>query len=90
MPRLNKEQRIARDYERFLARVDEKRSAGLDVVAYALANGKAYKHLTDAEKSEYKTRKQADERAKAEKEAHKEQMLLDSIDAEFRKAKAQQ
>lgn len=59
MPRLNKEQRIARDYERLLARVDEKRSAGLDVVACALANGRAYKHLTDAEKSECKTRKQA-------------------------------
>ncbi len=56
---LNKEQRIARDYERFLARVNEKRSAGLDVVAYALANGKAYKHLTDTEKSEFKARKQA-------------------------------
>ena len=56
MSRLNAEERKARDNERFSQRVDERRVKGEDVVAYALANKKAYKFLTKDEKYELKQR----------------------------------
>ncbi|WP_196223229.1 hypothetical protein [Roseibium sp. RKSG952] len=54
---LNKEGRKARDDARFRERVEQKRESGEDVVAYALANGKAYKFLTAREKEELKFRR---------------------------------
>lgn len=56
MSKLNAEERKARDNERFSQRVDERRVKGEDVVAYALANKKAYKFLTKDEKYELKQR----------------------------------
>lgn len=56
MSKLNAEQRKARDNERFSQRVDERRVKGEDVVAYALANDKAYKFLTKLEKHSLKER----------------------------------
>ncbi len=56
MSKLNAEERKARDNERFSQRVDERRTKGEDVVAYALANKKAYKFLTKDEKFELKQR----------------------------------
>ncbi|NRB25044.1 DNA polymerase III subunit epsilon [Shewanella sp.] len=56
MSKLNAEERKARDNERFSQRVDERRVKGEDVVAYALANEKAYKFLTKPEKHELKQR----------------------------------
>ena len=59
MSKLNAEERKARDNERFSQRVDERRVKGEDVVAYALANKKAYKFLTKDEKYELKQRQLA-------------------------------
>ena len=59
MSKLNAEERKARDNERFSQRVDERRVKGEDVVAYALANEKAYKFLTKPEKYELKQRQAA-------------------------------
>ena len=56
MSKLNAEERKARDNARFSQRVDERRIKGEDVVAYALANKKAYKFLTKPEKYELKQR----------------------------------
>ena len=56
MSKLNVEERKARDNERFSQRVDERRVKGEDVVAYALANKKAYKFLTKDERYELKQR----------------------------------
>lgn len=56
MSKLNAEERKARDNERFSQRVDERRTKGEDVVAYALANKKAYKFLTKDERYELKQR----------------------------------
>ncbi|MBE7214181.1 DNA polymerase III subunit epsilon [Shewanella benthica] len=59
MSKLNAEERKARDNERFSQRVDDRRVKGEDVVAYALANKKAYKFLTKPEKHELKQRQAA-------------------------------
>jgi len=56
MSKLNAEERKARDNERFSQRVDERRVKGEDVVAYALANKKAFKFLTKSEKHSLKER----------------------------------
>ncbi|MPY25034.1 DNA polymerase III subunit epsilon [Shewanella psychropiezotolerans] len=56
MNKLNAEERKARDNERFSQRVDERRVKGEDVVAYALANKKAFKFLTKSEKHSLKER----------------------------------
>ncbi|PKI07099.1 DNA polymerase III subunit epsilon, partial [Shewanella sp. 11B5] len=54
MSKLNAEERKARDNDRFSKRVDERRVKGEDVVAYALANEKAFKFLTKDEKHSLK------------------------------------
>ncbi len=59
MSKLNAEERKARDNERFSQRVDERRVKGEDVVAYALANKKAFKFLTKSEKHSLKERQAA-------------------------------
>ncbi|NRD72918.1 DNA polymerase III subunit epsilon [Shewanella sp. VB17] len=59
MSKLNAEERKARDNERFSQRVDERRVKGEDVVAYALANKKAFKFLTKSEKYSLKERQAA-------------------------------
>jgi len=59
MSKLNAEERKARDNERFSQRVDERRVKGEDVIAYALANKKAYKFLTKDERYELKQRQKA-------------------------------
>jgi len=56
MSKLNAQERKDRDNERFSQRVDERRVKGEDVVAYALANKKAYKFLTKDEKYDLKQR----------------------------------
>lgn len=56
MSKLNAQERKARDNQRFSQRVDERRVKGEDVVAYALANDKAYKFLTKLEKHSLKER----------------------------------
>jgi len=56
MSKLNAQERKDRDNERFSQRVDERRVKGEDVVAYALANKKAYKFLTKYEKYDLKQR----------------------------------
>lgn len=77
MPRLNREQRKARDEARFRERVERRRADGADVVAYALANGRAYKFLTKDERRELRTRRAArkarsDAKAAAERRLHHE------------------
>ncbi len=57
MAKLNKEQRKARDEIRFRERVEQRRENCEDVVAYAIANGRAYKFLTNDEKEELRTRR---------------------------------
>lgn len=57
MSRLNKEQRKVSDEIRLREGVEQLRESGEDVVAYALANGRAYKFLTDDEKEELRTRR---------------------------------
>lgn len=59
MSKLNAEERKARDNDRFSKRVDERRVKGEDVVAYALANEKAFKFLTKDEKHSLKERQAA-------------------------------
>lgn len=56
MSKLNAQERKERDNARFSQRVDERRVKGEDVVAYALANKKAYKFLTKDEKYDLKQR----------------------------------
>ncbi|MBU2972271.1 DNA polymerase III subunit epsilon [Pseudoalteromonas sp. C2R02] len=56
MSKLNAQERKDRDNARFSQRVDERRVKGEDVVAYALANKKAYKFLTKDEKYNLKQR----------------------------------
>lgn len=56
MSKLNAQERKDRDNARFSQRVDERRVKGEDVVAYALANKKAYKFLTKDEKYDLKQR----------------------------------
>mgnify|MGYP003111927789 CR=1 FL=1 len=87
MKKLNAEQRKARDNERFSQRVDERRVKGEDVVAYALANNKAFKFLTKSEKHSFKERQatqQEEANLKAQQQLElKEQQELDKAQAEF-------
>ncbi|MGS0680363.1 DNA polymerase III subunit epsilon [Shewanella sp. 125m-7] len=87
MKKLNAEERKARDNARFAQRVDERRVNGEDVVAYALANKKAFKFLTKAERYSLKERQaevleEAKTKAKQQLEL-KEQQEMDKIEAEF-------
>lgn len=77
MPRLNKEQRKARNEARFRERVEQQRSNGSDVVAYALANARACKFLTDGEREELRARRaerkaRRDAKVAAERRLHHE------------------
>ncbi|QDE32748.1 DNA polymerase III subunit epsilon [Shewanella polaris] len=87
MSKLNAEERKARDNERFSQRVDERRVKGEDVVAYALANDKAFKFLTKTEKHSFKERKaELEEQAKLKKQQQfdlKAQQELEKVEAEF-------
>ncbi len=87
MSKLNAEERKARDNERFSQRVDERRVKGEDVVAYALANKKAFKFLTKSEKHSLKERQAAlleEVNLKAKEQLKlKEQQELERIQAEF-------
>ena len=87
MKKLNAEQRKARDNERFSQRVDERRVKGEDVVAYALANSKAFKFLTKSEKHSFKERQatqQEEANLKAQQQLElKEQQELEKAQAEF-------
>ncbi|WOT04727.1 DNA polymerase III subunit epsilon [Shewanella youngdeokensis] len=87
MSKLNAAERKARDNERFSQRVDERRVKGEDVVAYALANKKAFKFLTKAEKHSLKERQAAllEEAKIKEKQQRelKEQLELERIQAAF-------
>ncbi|MCL1048623.1 DNA polymerase III subunit epsilon [Shewanella abyssi] len=87
MSKLNAEQRKARDNERFSQRVDERRVKGEDVVAYVLANNKAFKFLTKEEKFSFKERQatlQEEATIKAQQRLKlKEQEELERIQAEF-------
>ncbi|WP_137224940.1 DNA polymerase III subunit epsilon [Shewanella sp. MEBiC00475] len=87
MSKLNAEERKARDNERFSQRVDERRVKGEDVVAYALANDKAFKFLTKTEKHSFKERKiELEEQVKVKAQERlelKNQQELEKIEAEF-------
>lgn len=87
MSKLNAEERKARDNERFSQRVDERRVKGEDVVAYALANKKAFKFLTKSEKHSLKERQAAlleEANFKAKEQLKlKEQQELEKIQASF-------
>jgi len=87
MSKLNAEERKARDNERFSQRVDERRVKGEDVVAYALANKKAFKFLTKSEKHSLKERQAAlleEANLKAKEQLKiKEQQELEKIQASF-------
>ena len=87
MSKLNAEERKARDNERFAQREDERRVKGEDVVAYALANKKAFKFLTKSEKHSLKQRQAAlleEANTKATQEYKlKEQQELEKIEAAF-------
>ncbi|RTR27200.1 DNA polymerase III subunit epsilon [Shewanella atlantica] len=87
MSKLNAEERKARDNERFSQRVDERRVKGEDVVAYALANKKAFKFLTKAEKHSLKERQaalQEEANLKAKEQLKlKEEQELEKIQAAF-------
>lgn len=87
MSKLNAEERKARDNERFSQRVDERRVKGEDVVAYALANKKAFKFLTKAEKHSLKERQAAlQEEANLKSQQAlklKEEQELEKIQAAF-------
>ncbi len=78
MPRLSKEQRKARDEARFRERVEQRRADGSDVVAYALANGRAYKFLTDSEKAELRTRR-AERKARSDAKVAARERLHDEV-----------
>lgn len=83
MSKLNAEERKARDNERFSQRVDERRVKGEDVVAYVLANTKAFKFLTKEEKRSFKER-QAEQQEEARLKAQqKNQQELERIEAAF-------
>lgn len=58
MAKLSKEQRRARDDTRVRERLQERRENGFDVVAYALANRRAYWFLTEEEKHELRARQE--------------------------------
>ncbi|AZG74875.1 DNA polymerase III subunit epsilon [Shewanella livingstonensis] len=87
MSKLNAEERKARDNDRFSKRVDERRVKGEDVVAYALANEKAFKFLTKDEKYSLKERQAAlIEEVSIKKQQQvelKNQQELDKVQAEF-------
>ena len=87
MSKLNAEERKARDNDRFSKRVDERRVKGEDVVAYALANEKAFKFLTKDEKHSLKQRQAAlvEEVCikKQQQTELKNQQELDKVQAEF-------
>ena len=87
MSKLNAEERKARDNDRFSKRVDERRVKGEDVVAYALANEKAFKFLTKDEKHRLKKRQAAlVEEVSIKKQQQtelKNQQELDKVQAEF-------
>lgn len=87
MSKLNAEERKARDNDRFSKRVDERRVKGEDVVAYALANEKAFKFLTKDEKHSLKQRQAAlVEKVSIKKQQQtelKNQQELDKVQAEF-------
>ncbi len=87
MSKLNAEERKARDNERFSQRVDERRVKGEDVVAYALANKKAYKFLTKDEKYELKQRQLAlqneEQLTELEKLKLRDEQELEKIQAAF-------
>ena len=87
MSKLNAEERKARDNERFSQRVDERRVKGEDVVAYALANKKAYKFLTKPEKHELKQRQIALQNevqlTEQEKQKLRDEQELDKVQAAF-------
>jgi len=87
MSKLNAEERKARDNDRFSKRVDERRVKGEDVVAYALANEKAFKFLTKDEKHSLKQRQAAlVEEVSIKKQQQtelKNQHELDKVQAEF-------
>lgn len=85
MSRLNAEERKARDNERFSQRVDERRVKGEDVVAYALANNKAFKFLTKPEKHDFKIR-QAELQQEAKNKS--EQKMTLKNEQELEKAQA--
>jgi len=85
MKKLNAEQRKARDNDRFSQRVDERRVKGEDVVAYALANKKAYKFLTKSEKYDLKE-KQAALLVEANLKAQQALELKDEQELEFETA----
>ena len=87
MSKLNAEERKARDNERFSQRVDERRVKGEDVVAYALANKKAYKFLTKDEKYELKQRQIAlqneEQLTELEKLKLRDEQELEKLQAAF-------
>ncbi|MEC4725563.1 DNA polymerase III subunit epsilon [Shewanella sp. D64] len=87
MSKLNAEERKARDNERFSQRVDERRVKGEDVVAYALANKKAYKFLTKPEKHELKQRQIALQNevqlTEQEKQKLRDEQELDKVQTAF-------
>ncbi|RTR40574.1 DNA polymerase III subunit epsilon [Shewanella canadensis] len=87
MSKLNAEERKARDNERFSQRVDERRVKGEDVVAYALANKKAFKFLTKSEKHSLKERQAAlleEANLKAKEQLKlKDEQELEKVQAEF-------
>lgn len=87
MSKLNAEERKARDNERFSQRVDERRVKGEDVVAYALANKKAFKFLTKSEKHSLKERQAAlleEVNLKAKEQLKlKDEQELEKVQAEF-------
>jgi len=87
MSKLNAEERKARDNERFSQRVDERRVKGEDVVAYALANKKAYKFLTKDERYELKQRQKAlqneEQLTELEKLKLRDEQELEKLQAAF-------
>jgi pyruvate/oxaloacetate carboxyltransferase len=67
----------------FLQRVDERRVKGEDVVAYALANDKAYKFLTKSEKHSVKERQAALGEVAQQNSKLKQQQELAKIEEGF-------
>jgi len=83
MSKLNAEERKVRDNDRFSQRVDERRVKGEDVVAYVLANNKAFKFLTKEEKFSFKERQATLQQEAIVKAKLREQQELEKIQAEF-------
>jgi pyruvate/oxaloacetate carboxyltransferase len=83
MSKLNAQERKDRDNQRFSQRVDERRVKGEDVVAYALANDKAYKFLTKSEKHSLKERQAALSEEAQQGIKLKSQQELEKIEAGF-------